>query len=146
MNTQYHTTTTSPALPVTEELADIPSEHITGRKKRPPLNEFTMSERSMGLFFKMISEYFEHRKPGDGKDSDRGRYYTYGDVDGFTFGVDWGVFHITVERRYQWNVLLSAADEGFRINEVWDTVYDCSRPCQAQRMNDYAKRNKFQPL
>ena len=143
MNTQYHTTTTSPALPVAEELVDIPSEHITGLKKRQTLNEFTLSDKSMGLLFKLFAVYFEHKRPGDDKDSDRGRYYTYGDVDGFTFEVDWGVFHITVERYYRWNDLLNAPDEGFNVTEVWDTIYDCSRPCQAKRMNDYAKRNNL---
>ena len=125
MNTQYHTPTTSPALPVTEELVDIPSEYITGNvKKRPTLNEFTLSDKSMKLLFKMFAAFFEHKTPGDAQDSDRGQYYTYGDVDGFTFEVDWGVFHITV-------------------SEVWDTIYDCSRPCLAKRMNDYAKRNNL---
>ncbi len=144
MNAQYHITTTSPALPVTEELVDIPSEYITGNvKKRPTLNEFTLSDKSMKLLFKMFAAFFEHKTPGDGQDSDRGKYYTYGDVDGFTFEVDWGVFHITVERRYLWDDLLSAPDEGFTVTEVWDTIYDCSRPCLAKRMNDYAKRNNL---
>ena len=133
MNAQYHITTTSPALPVTEELVDIPSEYITGNvKKRPTLNEFTLSDKSMKLLFKMFAAFFEHKTPGDAQDSDRGQYYTYGDVDGFTFEVDWGVFH-----------MLSAPDEGFTVTEVWDTIYDCSRPCLAKRMNDYAKRNNL---
>ena len=128
MNTQYHTTTTSPALPVTEELVDIPSEYITGNvKKRPTLNEFTLSDKSMKLLFK-------HKTPGDAQDSDRGQYYTYGDVDGFTFEVDWGVFHITVERRYLWDDLLSAPGEGFTVTEVWDTIYDCSRGKTNERL------------
>ena len=93
MNAQYHITTTSPALPVTEELVDIPSEYITGNvKKRPTLNEFTLSDKSMKLLFKMFAAFFEHKTPGDAQDSDRGQYYTYGDVDGFTFEVDWVYF------------------------------------------------------
>ena len=74
MNTQYHTTTTSPALPVTEELVDIPSEYITGYvKKRPTLNEFTLSDKSMKLHFKMFDAFFKHKTTGDAQDSDRGK-------------------------------------------------------------------------
>lgn len=144
MNTQYHTTTTaSQALPVAEELVDIPSEHITGEPERPTLNEFSLSDKSMEYLFKQFTSFFEYKRPGDGKYSDRGRYYTHGDVDGFTFEVDWGVYQFKVVRHYRWNDLLSSPDESFEVKEVWDTVYDCARPWQTKRMNDYAKRNNL---
>lgn len=118
------------------------SRFITGKKKRPTLNEFALSEKSMELMFKWFISFFEH-KDTKGENPRKGCYYIYGDVDGFTFEVDWGVFHITVERYYRWDDLLNAPDEGFKVKEVWDTIYDCSRPCQAKRMNDYAKRNNL---
>lgn len=79
MNAQYHITTTSPVLPASEELVDIPSEYITGNvKKRPTLNEFTLSDKSMKLLFKMFAAFFEHKTPGDAQDSDRGQYLPTG--------------------------------------------------------------------
>lgn len=64
MNAQYHITTTSPVLPASEELVDIPSEYITGNvKKRPTLNEFTLSDKSMKLLFKMFAAFSNIRHP-----------------------------------------------------------------------------------
>lgn len=117
-------------MPVSEELADYPSEYITGTtEKRYTLNDFTLSKKAIGLLFDMFASYFEDPERGDG------RYHDYAAVDGFAFEVDWGVFRITVERRYKRNYVSGAIEAGFEVTKVWDAVYYCSRPCQAERIN-----------
>lgn len=124
-------------IPVSEELADYPSEYITGTtKKRYTLDECTLSKKSIGLLFDMFASYFDNPERGDG------RYYDFATVDGFEFEVDWGVFHITVERRYKRNDVSGAIEAGFEVTKVWDAVYYCSRPYQAKRINDYAKYSR----
>lgn len=72
MNTQYHTTTTSPALPVAEELVDIPSEHITGERGEWSIIRSRLTDVDFKLIFQAIREAIDKDVRGD----QDGRIYT----------------------------------------------------------------------
>lgn len=138
MNTQYLTTTTSPALPVTEELVDIPSERITGTaKKRPTLNEFAVSEKSIELLAEHIKDVFT--TPGE-----RPIYWEplkFG--DGYEMVIDWGVYEFTVRGHCREAYDKNGNDFEFDVAGCYDTVFDCLRPTLANRVNDYARKHRM---
>lgn len=72
MDTQYYTTTTSPALPVAEELVDIPSEHITGER-----DKFSkVASRLVDIDLKLIYHAFWEAIRKDHRGDEDGRVYT----------------------------------------------------------------------
>lgn len=72
MNTQYHTTTTSPALPASEELVDIPSEHITGER-----GEWSrIRSRLTDVDFKLIFQAIRDAIKKDTRSDQDGQIYT----------------------------------------------------------------------
>lgn len=83
MNTQYHTTTASSALPVAEELVNVPSKHITGETDLH--SKYTLAAWYLSQF-DMQSILGELRD--EIKSSSRG------DIDGEIYTTDYKVYHI----------------------------------------------------
>lgn len=65
MDTQYYTTTTSPALPVVEELVDIPSEHITGHRSSFSQRAKTLMDVDLKLIYRAIRDAIQKDIRGD---------------------------------------------------------------------------------
>lgn len=65
MDTQYYTTTTSPALPVAAELVDIPSEHITGHRSSFSQRAKTLMDVDLKLIYRAIRDAIQKDIRGD---------------------------------------------------------------------------------
>lgn len=145
MNTQYHTTTTaSPALPVAEELVDIPSEHITGENdlhSKYSLDAWYLSQ------FDMHSILEELR--------DKIRCSSRGDIDGEIYTSDYKVyrieaihhFRVECEQRYDVNFGEYEPVETDRVDslEVIRVTDENGKEYHGQRyrLNDYLKQNNL---
>lgn len=141
MNTQYHTTTTSPALPVPEELVDIPSEHITGERGEWSRIRSRLTDVDFKLIFRAIREVID-------KD-------VRGDQDGQIYTVAYKIYDIKAvhhfepitEMRYDvfsgcYEEVHIGDKESIEILNVTDTDGRV-RPEQLVRLRNYAKRNNL---
>ncbi len=141
MNTQYHTTTTSPAFPVTEELVDIPSEHITGESdlhRKYTLDAWYLSQFDMQSILEDIRDQIKSS--------------SYGDIDGEIFIADYKVyrieavhhFHIECEQRYDVNFGECETVETGRVDflEVVRVTDENGKEYHGQRyrLNNYFKQ------
>lgn len=141
MNTQYHTTTTSPALPVAEELVDIPSEHITGERGEWSRIRSRLIDVDFKLIFQAIREAIDKDVRGD----QDGQIYTIAykiyDIEAMHH------FEPITEMRYDvfsgcYEEVHIGDKESIEILNVTDTDGRV-RPEQLIRLRNYAKRNNL---
>lgn len=120
-----------------EELADIPSEHITGNaKKRPTLNEFALSEKSIELLARHILDIFTTPHPPI-----YWEHFKFG--DGYEMVIDWGTYEFTVRGHFRASDDKNGNNFEFDVAGCYDTAFDCLRPTIAKRVNDYARRHRM---
>lgn len=141
MNTQYHTTTTSPALPVAEELVDIPSEHITGERGEWSRIRSRLIDVDFKLIFQAIREAID-------KD-------VRGDQDGQIYTVAYKIYDIEAvhhfepitEMRYdvfsgRYEDVHIGDEESIEIMSVRD-INGRAYPGHLTNLRNYAKRNNL---
>lgn len=141
MNTQYHTTTTSPAFPVAEELVDIPSEHITGERGEWSRIQSRLIDVDFKLIFQAIREAID-------KD-------VRGDQDGQIYTIAYKIYDIEAVHHFEpitemrYDVFSGCYEdvhigdkESIEILNVTDTDGRV-RPEQLVRLRNYAKRNNL---
>ena len=147
MNTQYLTTTTSPALPAAEELVDIPSEHITGRKRRfRAVAEVCLRDETMRRFWIDTIRAVN----ADSRCEIDGEVFTSEDLDVYLGPYDMEVKHI-----YKWTENRGGdsymgfcegyadLEESFEVVSARDADYGENLPGLVAALNRFYAKNKL---
>ena len=141
MNTQYLTTTTSPALPAAEELVDIPSEHITGERGKWSRIRSRLTDVDFKLIFQAIREaiHKDVRRDQDGqiytvayKIYDIRAVHHYKPITEMRYDVDFGCYEeVKIGCRDSIEILNVTDIDG----RIW--------PGHLASLRNYAKRNNL---
>jgi len=141
MDTQYHTTTASPTLPVAEELVNIPSEHING--ERDKFSE--VASRLVDIDLKLIYHAFWEAIRKDRRGDEDGRVYTVAykiyDIEAVHH------FEPITEMRYdvfsgRYEDVHIGDEESIEIMSVRD-INGRAYPGHLTNLRNYAKRNNL---